>query len=90
MGVVIGGDDHGHLTAKPDLRPAFGILQSDPEVLLPLWDVVVQNADRYLQLAVTGGEAQLAVAGRGRRGEGSQRPAAVQCALSTVYCLLSH
>jgi hypothetical protein len=41
VGVVIGRDDHGHLTAEPNLRPALGILQSDPEVLLPLWDVVV-------------------------------------------------
>ena len=82
VGVVIGRDDHGHLTAEPDLRPALGILQSDPEVLLSLWDVVVQNVHRYLQLTVAGGEAQLAVAGpeEGER-EGSQDAPCCYCCI---------
>lgn len=62
VGVVVGRDDDGHLTAEADLGAALGVLQDDPEVLLSLRDVVVQHVDRYLQLAVPGSEAQLAVA----------------------------
>lgn len=61
MGVIIGWDEHSHLTAKANLSPALRVLQADPEVLLLLRDVVINDVHGYLQLAVARRKAQFAI-----------------------------
>ncbi len=62
MSVIIGRDDDGNLTTKPNLGPSLWILQADVEKLLLLRDVIIYDVHCYLQLAVTRCKVQLAKA----------------------------
>lgn len=59
MGVIIGGDDDSDLTTEADLSTALWILQPDLEVLLLLWDVIIDDVHCYLKLTVPRCKVQL-------------------------------
>lgn len=61
MGVVIGWDEHGHLTPKANLSTTLRVLQADLEVLLLLREVIIKDIHCYLQLTVARRKAQLTI-----------------------------
>ena len=65
IGVVVGRDDHCHLTPEADLSSASGVLQPHAEVLHLLRNVIVDDVNGDLQLAVARSEPQFAVAESG-------------------------
>lgn len=67
VGVIVGRYDDSHLTTKSNLSPALWILQADHEVLLLFGNVVVDDVDGYLQLAVARCEVQLTETGRKKK-----------------------
>lgn len=67
VGVIVGRYDDSHLTTKSNLSPALWILQADHEILLLFGNVVVDDVDGYLQLAVAWREVQLTKTGRKKK-----------------------
>lgn len=67
VSVVVGWYDDSHLTAKSNLGSALWVLQADPEILLHFGNVVVDDVDSNLQLAVAWCKVQLAITGRKKK-----------------------
>lgn len=64
VSIIVGRYDDSHLTAKSYLGSALWILQADLEILLHFGNVVIDNVDSYLQLAVAWCKVKLARTGR--------------------------
>lgn len=64
MSVIVSWYDDSHLTAESNLGTALWILQADLEILLHFGNVVVDDVDSDLQLAVAWCKEQLAKTGR--------------------------
>lgn len=53
MGIIVGWDNDGHLTTKPNLSPTLWILQANLKALLFLRDAIINDIYSYLQFTVT-------------------------------------